>query len=532
MLGHRIEIFLWMQLNCFEKMVSISEFLYLNGKFNEALKLLSIAARYATFRNFGIYYSLKIENLLINISEKFISFSPHQYLPKSNKILHLISEAYPVGGHTKLLINWIRINKDFSHDILITNQSNKDLDKVINNEFLSISEKVTFLNDVFPKDDYIKKSSFIHKESLNYEFIVMHAHPFDIQLFMGLKLTNRPIIYVNHSDHTFWLGVLKITTVSEIRESGKSFSVKYRGISPNNSILLPIPLENPNFKKIEENKSLKLKQKEIIILTIAKKIKFNPTYSNSLFEIYYELLSYSQNVKLIVIGPIESDYYFSELSKMFPNRVSVLGEINDLIPFYSIANIYIDSYPFNSFTSLLDAAKNKIPILSLKYKSIELDDPALNKLKFSFTNKNNLITYAKMLIASKRKANIIGHRNFKIIQEFHLGSSWNNRLNALYKITNKNFKNNLFAFNLNNKQINHIFSPYILLFNDKSNVDFDLLKFFIGEKKLLRKLLGLKLFLILFNGFFHDFKLVILFIFPSYPSLLTQFKKFFPSSIK
>ena len=87
--------------------------------YEDAASYAKNLCRYA-WLNFTGYYSLwKIENYLNAIGEEVPKLESYN-VPKNNKVLHICSEIYETGGHTKLVFNWIKNNPEKEHYITVT----------------------------------------------------------------------------------------------------------------------------------------------------------------------------------------------------------------------------------------------------------------------------------------------------------------------------------------------------------------------------------------------------------------------------
>ena len=69
------------------------------------------------------------------------------------------------------------------------------------------------------------------------------------------------------------------------------------------------------------------------------------------------------NALLLAIGP-ESSESWQRAAAASGGRIVALGERPDTATFYEAADIYVDSYPFSSITSMLEAGSYGLPVVT------------------------------------------------------------------------------------------------------------------------------------------------------------------------
>jgi hypothetical protein len=92
---------------------------------------------------------------------------------KENSVLHVLSEAYSTGGHTKLLELFISNTSKY-----FTEQSTVVLNQKV--PFPKSLEKITIDNGelyIFQKDSIIKKAKKLANLASQYHYVVLHIHP-------------------------------------------------------------------------------------------------------------------------------------------------------------------------------------------------------------------------------------------------------------------------------------------------------------------------------------------------------------------
>lgn len=328
----------------------------------EKLRLVQAAAQFAS-RNFTGYFSdPELENYALQYA--IIPFSQQSTYEKKS-ILHVFTECYSTGGHTRLAYWAIKSLHNYRHTVVVINQRTcfpKWFKEILPPEQLILQDA---------KQDFFKKAMQLQQLSLNKEIIILYTHVDDIVPLLAYGTTSftRPILYYNHADHLFWLGVSISDCILELSSDGQELSRFSRGVT--NSELCYIPIEVPKLqtpKKIARTK-LGIPIDKYVILSTGSAYKFKTNeYSLIDFAIKYHD---TDNFMFIFIGPSSiSDSEWHQAEKDGNGNIKVIGLVNDLQEFnlyLDSADLYINSYPVGSLTALLQATiRQNLPVLNIK----------------------------------------------------------------------------------------------------------------------------------------------------------------------
>ncbi|MFJ7825275.1 hypothetical protein [Psychrobacillus sp. NPDC096623] len=400
-----------------------------------SIKYCEIAARYATEVHSGFFYDAVLENLLKQISSNL--FNPRNEIGKSRKdcdnILHIATQVADTGGHTRLLLNWIDNDKSSNrkNDILLTNMPNNHFP----DELLNSYSNTFNITKIVTNDNDVHRIKTIREIALRYDFIVLHIHPEDVQTVIALSGLNKPIIFMNHADHRFWVGRSISNLVLEFRDEGAKTSNLRRDILPKNQYIIPIILKKPiNISKREARKQIGIEQDKIIIFSVASSYKYKTIDNNGLSDVIINLANKFNNLQFIFIGPHSSESYWKEIIEATKGKVLVLGEITNIELFYISADIYLDSYPIGSLTSLLDAVKYKLPIISVKrnVSTCEVSDISLDD-DFKVNSLEELEKKLELLICDISERQYLIEKYYERVYKYHVWNSNSDILDHLYK---------------------------------------------------------------------------------------------------
>ncbi len=196
---------------------------------------------------------------------------------------------------------------------------------------------------------------------------MLHSNPSDAVPTLGLSgWTNRPpVLFINHADHVFWLGATVSDALAHFRHTGFRLSQEYRGIEPTRSALLPLPLsvDQPSADRQSLRARLGVDETDIVVVSAAAPYKFEPIGDLGYRDIMLAAVLKVPSLRVIVVGPSETDEWRSA-SVQSGGRIRVVGRRLDLVDYLGAADMYVDSMPLGSLTSLLEAGLTGLPLVS------------------------------------------------------------------------------------------------------------------------------------------------------------------------
>ena len=421
-------------MNLIEKNYEFSKKLkkcFLNEKKIE--KKLKIAKYYATFcfeNRTGTFQDLEFEKELGKISAEY-AINTYEVKENSNdRTLHVATEVYSSGGHTRVINNWIKFEGK-EQDLLIINSKRSQITDWLKNTLIVAKGKIILLQE---KDD-LEKAKELFNIAKNYKRIILHVHPNDIIPILAFSNSKirRKIYFYNHADHVFWLGLTINKCVLDLTFDGRIMSLKKRGVK--NTKVLSIPLEK-NIKEekvVDRNQIYKLYNLECnskVIFSMATEYKYNTILKYNFFEFLEELIPFliENNTYFLIAGPSLSKESWKKIYEKSKKRIIPLGIVSKekVKELWKIVDIYVDSFPLNSYTCLLEAIANNIISVSLKtpipdldcLKDIKIDsmEKFIEEIKKNIINRNNI-----------SKENI----EFKL-EKFHFKNGFLNNLKKIY----------------------------------------------------------------------------------------------------
>jgi hypothetical protein len=413
------------------------------GNYLDAAVWAQIAADFTFHLHPGFYASQTLESLLLQVSrhqeEKMsgrIKHVPAEAPPRHDarpRMLHVITKAYWTGGHTRLLARLISNTSDrYIHNLVSTDQK-----KALPDWLLSIVKSsggwYTSLSAATP--DLLKRASLLRQLAHEWSDIVfLHVHPFDVlpNLAFGQD-GGPPVVLMNHADHVFWLGSSIVDVVADYRLFGQAITLARRGARV--SKILPIPLSEPQMgiSNIEARERLGIDMDAVVLLTIAAPYKYTPFGGYDFIETITGILSRNRRALLLAVGPA-SDGRWLEGSQHMGGRIKAVGIQSDLEPYHACADIYLDSFPFGSFTAWLEAGIRSKPVVGLTnlhapmYTNLDVTP---DKSKIHIDSPEEYISMVEKMIAEPEFRREKGKECQSDLSSRHLLPGWNDYFQAL-----------------------------------------------------------------------------------------------------
>ena len=345
----------------FDAMIDDASLTVAQSRFRSAAAILQTAARFAWYNHPGVFQSPRLEALAAQIGQ-------HLPRPKSTTtelnghVVHVISQAYSVGGHTRLVWRWIENDHTRVSTVVLTGQQGVPVPQPLHDAVAASGGKIISLGE--RSSNLLVRAAELRQIAQNgADTVVLHVHPYDVLPSIALNDVAAKVVFLNHADHVFSVGVGTADVVADIRPAGQRLSLARRNVPPHRSAILPIPLSAP----LRGDKGLARATRNLtdscVIISIASGYKYGATPGNHFIDIHRDFVLAHPEVTLIVVGP-ESKDRWQEVSEETGGRFRAVGMVQGIDAYYDSADIYVDSIPFASLTSLLDAATRGVSVLA------------------------------------------------------------------------------------------------------------------------------------------------------------------------
>ena len=291
--------------------------------------------------------------------------------------MHVLSYAQPIGGDSRFAWRWIQEDHNNRHCVAITSQA--DLDgKYAVPEVLRQSAENTggFVRTLSaPTAKPLEQALELRALCQEMDFVILHLYPYDIVPVIALaaRCDSVKTLFVNHADHTFWIGASVAHSVVHLRRQCPNFLRERRGLYPDRASIVPIPLaySPASITQKQAKRELGYEPNVVVLLTIATPFKYSAPGHIAFLDLVTPVLAEHAQAVLIAIGP-DSKGSWRSAGIQTDGRIVALGKRWDNEIFYSAADIYLDSVPFSSSTSLLEAGSRGKPLLGYRPPKPEL----------------------------------------------------------------------------------------------------------------------------------------------------------------
>jgi glycosyltransferase involved in cell wall biosynthesis len=404
------------------------------GRAETAAAYAQIAANYAWHNHPGLFASPSLEALLRSLARTLTSPVPAR--PRTAGILHVLTTGLRVGGHTRLVWQWIRNDPQRRHSVVLTGQSGLnrkpiDVPRQLVDAARGSGGEVVAMND--RDDGVLTRAAALRELAAGFELIVLHIHPYDAIPLVALDVDGRPpVIFLNHAEHVFWAGATAGDVVAHLREESAEVAEQFRGIERTRSFVLPVPLSRTKVPSREDaRRSLGLSDDAVVLLTVGTEYKYATRDGRHFVDALLPVLERNERAVLVAIGPRDEGPW--ERAKA-GGRVRAFGRRDDVGVFLAASDVYLDSFPIGSLTAVLEAALAGLPIVQCELPTPTLlptTDAALtgHMIRAPLADYGDRIS-ALIEDAASRQA--IGAATQKRVLELHTGETWRSMVERLY----------------------------------------------------------------------------------------------------
>ncbi|QDA35815.1 glycosyltransferase family 4 protein (plasmid) [Paracoccus liaowanqingii] len=405
----------------------------------KAAALAQVAANHAVLWHPGSFASSRLDHLLWRLGSAALPFmAPRPKRPAGPlRVLHVVTQVSVIGGHGRMLWRWIGEDRQNRHSIALTRQT-APLPEPILRAVAAAGGSIDYVNRrIGGILDWARDLQAVFAKA---DLVVLHVHNQDVIPFVAMSgMAERPpVLLLNHADHVFWVGAGLVDGVISTRVSGHRLNVDRRSIPSDRNFLLPLCLDLPApWSRTAARQALGLAEEDVVLLTVARAVKFRSLGGTSFADAICPILQADRRVRLIVIGPGKTvDWSAAETHA--PGQITVKPETEDTEQFYAAADIYLDSFPFPSITSLLEAGLRGLPIVTryafgpgcevMGADSVGMDTGLMRAR--SLRDFRHIITE---LVANQDRRIALGRQTMAEIRRTNMGATWRQELAGIYQ---------------------------------------------------------------------------------------------------
>ncbi|MBD2208367.1 glycosyltransferase family 4 protein [Nostoc linckia FACHB-104] len=412
------------------------------GKYTEAAVYVQMAALYGFWRHSGLFASPELEQVLRAIAQQTIPIYPQKTQPLTGtprKVLHVASAVQGIGGLGRMIWRWMQQDTKSCHSLVLTQQPSSSVPTILRDAVDNSGGKIYSLNET-TIGGILAWAKRLRQIAADADVVVLHIWPDDAIPIIAFanKEQSPPILYLDHADHGFWLGASISDILISLRSSGMRLAQERRGFEAERIGLLPIilPPTTRTLSRIEAKQKLGFDENTVLLLSIARAPKYSTIDEPNFADAHVPLLEKHDNAVLVVIGPGDSEDWSAAVERT-QGRIKIFAEREDTAVFYQAADIYVDSFPIISITSLLEAGSYGVPLVTRYPYSdacaiLGSDAPGLDEHLLRARNLQQYTAILSRLIEDAEFRWSQGDATSKCIAEKHTGSNWQSSLEEIY----------------------------------------------------------------------------------------------------
>ncbi len=315
--------------------------------FESAFRIAEKLVCYLTANSAGLYRCDHLEDTLVAKIGDGVEVGSEPPLPGIE--LHVASQIYRSGGHTPLMRSLIHEGRRTAHALLTRPAADSEAADILGLG----ADQVTTLPLPGLAREHI---TLLVQQLLRFDEVVLHIHPDDVACAVALRVAKRVrpelrISFVNHADHLFSVGVGIADHLFEVSAYGWMLREKRGSMERSSYIGIPI-LAGGGMAAAPQ-----LSANGPYILTGGARYKFKPIGGMSLAPAMERLLAASPDMRLVVLGGTDRDWWWKPLIRRFGSRVQLINtmpkeQYRDLL---QGASLYVDSYPWIGGTAFPEA---------------------------------------------------------------------------------------------------------------------------------------------------------------------------------
>jgi hypothetical protein len=415
----------------------------LAGNLEDAAACAQIASTIGWMNHPGRFASDSLERNLRAVAEALPAV-PFEGAPAAAsgspaRVLHVLTEGYTTGGHTRLAWRWMLADAGRVHGLAVTRH------KALPSELLdAVAVRGGIPVDVpGPQATLLERATRLRALATGYDLVLLHVHPDDpvpSMAFAGLGAGERPpIVFVNHADHCYWLGREAADLVVSHRELGSKLARERRGVPRSRTAILPLPLAGAvaaDADRSAARASLGIEPGQVVLLTVASSYKYCPVSGPHFLDAVEPVLAAHPEAVLLAVGPSDEGR-FAEARARTGGRVRALGGLPKVDHLYAAADVYLESYPCSSGTAVREAAAYGTPVLTFAPDPVEAEmlgsDVALASVWQRAESAEEYLALAGSLISDPHARARWGEAARDSVAESHDEALWVSMVEDVYR---------------------------------------------------------------------------------------------------
>jgi hypothetical protein len=411
-----------------------------HGRFEAAAASAQMAGQYAWMNHTGLFAGTELEALLSELGARLPKpAAAARRTSDPREVLHVVTQCYGTGGSTQAIACWIEQDHGRHHRVCITRQRGAPPpDKIV----APLDAPSDLIRLDTRRGGLMERAARLRVLAAGADVVVLHLHPYDVVPVIAFGGTQDlpPVIYVDHCDHVFWLGTSISSVVMHMRDSGRRLAAARRGLDPARSTVVPRPLRpiGRTTSRDEAKRKLGIDPEQVLLVTAADGSKYRPVGSTSFLDLVVGTLERHENAVLLAAGP-SRDEDWQAAAERTGGRIRALGMLPDVRSLQEAADVYVDSFPFSSLTSLLEAGNLGVPAVTYRGHPddcgvLGADTRGVDAHMLTASDPEAFMRALGGLIDDADRRRELGERTERAIRDTHTDAGWLAAVEDLYTL--------------------------------------------------------------------------------------------------
>lgn len=410
------------------------------GRLEHAVVWVQIAAHFAWMNHSGVFASSELEGVLEAVAARTTDAKLQaERRPGEravSRVLHVATQLYQTGGHTQVIRCWVEQDPGREHRVAVTRQGG-----------LPAPEKITEALRGIPVirldrggGGLLARARRLREVAKDADLVVLHTHNYDVVPTLAFHSWpgSPPVVQVDSNDHTFWIGRSGADVVMHMRDSGRALARARRGLAERDSVVVerPLSIRDRHLERPAAKAALGIDADAVVIATAADQTKYRPVGSISFLDLVEPALKSSPRAVLIAAGPDHSGTW-AQVAARSGGRVRCLGVVPDASVLHEATDVYVDSFPFSSLTSLLEAGSLGNPVMTFRGHPADCDvlgadTRGLDQFMVAPTSPTEFHSVLETLVRDESRRQELGLLTRQQILSTHTGRGWLTSAEELY----------------------------------------------------------------------------------------------------
>lgn len=421
--------------------VRIAEDHHRGGRDDAASAYAHLAALMALRPHAGLFASPRLERMLVDIGRR--TAAPTDWrrpaTTQIRNVLHVATELLPVGGLVNNLVHWLKADTSRRHSLALTGQ-HIPLPEKVSTEILRSGGQIHRINRTV--GHHVAWAQKLREIAHDHDAIVLHSYGQDpVPVIAFAEADKRPpVLLLNHADHLFWLGASVADVVLNMRQAAQDLAITRRGVSPERNIVLPTVIATPvrTRARAEAKRELGLAEDSVFILSAARDLKYNTVDGVTFASTHVPLLQKHPKAEFLVLGAGERPDWAADKAAV-NGRIRSLPVTPDTRVYFEACDIYVDSFPFVSSTSMMEAAGLGAPLVSRFYGSDDarifaINHPGIDKPTLHASTEAEYLAHLDRLIRDPAFRLVKGEEARQSVLAHHTAPGWQTFLERAYAL--------------------------------------------------------------------------------------------------